>query len=65
MGPRECEGIRLSEKAERCRWRALLAYIEGRQEDEARYTAEAEGYDAQVLAILEREFADNKTIPEP
>jgi hypothetical protein len=57
MEARECDGVRLSEKAERCRWRALLAYTEGRLEDEARYTAEAEGYDAQVLAILERDFA--------
>jgi hypothetical protein len=57
-------GIRLLDRAEHRRWRALLARIEGRQEDEARYDAEAERYDQEALALLEKEFADS-TSPEP
>ena len=52
-------GIRLLDMAEHRRWRALLARIEGRPEDEARYEAEAAEYDEQALAILEQEFAGN------
>jgi hypothetical protein len=65
MEAKECDGIRLLDLAERCRWRALLAVIEGRFADEERYTAEADRYDAQAIAILEHVFSLNETIPEP
>lgn len=63
--PNDSPGIRLLDLAEHRRWRALLARIEGRKEDETRYDAEAERYDAEALVLLEKEFADDTTIPAP
>jgi hypothetical protein len=59
----ECEGIRLLNLADRCRWRAFLATTGNRKEGEARYTAGADDCEAQVLTILERSC--NTIIPEP